>query len=678
MDGANLARASTRNCRDGSIVNAPAAQRNDKVKMPLACRERFRTELNAVQYEAVFHDSGPLLVIAGAGSGKTRTLTYRAARLVEEGVPPGRILLLTFTRKAADEMLKRATLLLDHRCRQIAGGTFHSFAYTVLRRYAPQVGFPHRFTIIDRADAESLIGMLAKARLSGPRHGAFPRKRTLVDIFSKAANKDLGLEEIIDDEYSHFRPYSDEIRTLQADYVAAKTEQALMDYDDLLIKLHHLLESQSDLQQQIAGQFAHLMVDEYQDTNLIQARIVYLLAHQHHNIMVVGDDSQSIYSFRGANFRNIMDFPELFPQTRILTLEENYRSVAPILALTNQLIEQAVEKYPKHLFSRKAIGNPPALVHTGSENSQSRFIVDKIRELRREEVPLEDIAVLFRAGFHAFDLELELNREGIAYVKYGGFKFMEFAHIKDVLAHMRVLTNPYDRLSWARILLLIDKIGPKTAERLYDAIVSRAEGLHGFLAMEVPPRLEGGLAPLQELFREVEDADQVPVEIGERILTYYHPLLVKRYDDHPKRLLHLEQLLMMTEKYDRLEPFLSSVTLEPPSVAIGDTFGTGNPRKDHLVLSTVHSAKGLEWHTVFIIWAMDGRFPSFMSTEDPDQLDEELRLMYVAATRARENLFFMCPDQAYDRISGMILSRPSRFIDGLPEDVLVRQSADIW
>ncbi len=368
----------------------------------------------------------------------------------------------------------------------------------------------------------------------------------------------------------------------------------------------------------------------------------------------------------------------MFPQTRILTLEENYRSVVPILSLTNQLIEQAVEKYPKHLFSRKTSGSAPVLVHTGSENSQSRFIVDKIRELRRERIPLADIAVLFRAGFHAFDLEVELVREGIDFVKYGGFKFMESAHIKDVLAHMRIMINPYDRLSWFRILPLIDKIGAKTAERLYAAIVSRAEGLGGFLEIEVPQRIKAGLAPLRDLIREGADAVQTPVEIGERILAYYYPLLKNRYDDHPKRLRDLEQLLALTEKYDRLEPFLSDMTLEPPNAAVDNTFSTDRHREDRLVLSTVHSAKGLEWHTVFIIWAMDGRFPSFMSTDDPDQLDEELRLMYVAATRARENLFFMCPGQTYDRISGMILSRPSRFIDGLPEDVLDRQSAAIW
>jgi DNA helicase-2/ATP-dependent DNA helicase PcrA len=642
------------------------------------CRERFRNELNTVQYEAVFHDDGPLLVIAGAGSGKTRTLTYRAARLVEEGVQPDRILLLTFTRKAAEEMLKRATQLLDNRCRQIAGGTFHSFAYTVLKRYSPQLGYPDNFTIIDRPDAESLIGMLLKARMSGSRRGAFPRKKTLADIFSKAANKDLPLEDILNDDYPHFLPYSDDVHVLHEDYRSAKVEQGLMDYDDLLIKLLSLLEQRSEDKSRIARQFSHLMVDEYQDTNPIQARIVYHLADHHRRIMVVGDDSQSIYSFRGANFRNIMDFPDLFPGTRVLTLEENYRSVIPILDLTNQLIEQAAEKYPKHLFSSKPANQPPTLVHTGSENSQSRFIVDKIRDLRRDGIPLPEMAVLFRAGFHAFDLEVELAREGITFVKYGGFKFMESAHIKDVLAHMRILTNPYDRLSWFRILLLIDKIGPKSAQRLYDGMASQARGVAGFIDMAPPKRVNPGVERLRGLLSEIGEFDLAPVEIGERILAYYHPLLKERYDNHPKRFRDLEQLLILVEKYEQLEPFLSDMTLEPPSAAVENTFGTGNSPEDRLVLSTVHSAKGLEWHTVFILWAMDGRFPSFMATESPEQLDEELRLMYVAATRARENLFFLCPGQTFDRISGMFLSRPSRFIDTLPEAILTRQAADIW
>jgi DNA helicase-2/ATP-dependent DNA helicase PcrA len=318
------------------------------------------------------------------------------------------------------------------------------------------------------------------------------------------------------------------------------------------------------------------------------------------------------------------------------------------------------------------------LVHTGSENSQSRFIVDKIRDLGRAGIPLQEIAVLFRAGFHAFDLEVELAREGIAFVKYGGFKFMESAHIKDVLAHMRILTNPYDRLSWFRIFLLIDKIGPKSAQRLYDDITSQAKGIKGFIDMAVLKRVNPGVERLRALFREIGEFDLAPVEIGERILAYYHPLLKDRYDNHPKRFRDLEQLLVLIEKYEQLEPFLSDMTLEPPNVAVENTFGTGNNPEDRLVLSTVHSAKGLEWHTVFILWAMDGRFPSFMATESPEQLDEELRLMYVAATRARENLFFLCPGQTFDRISGMFLKRPSRFIDTLPEDVLTRQAADIW
>ncbi len=646
--------------------------------MTSSCRERFRSELNSVQYEAVFHDDGPLLVIAGAGSGKTRTLTYRAARLVEEGVAPERILLLTFTRKAADEMLKRATRLLDNRCRHIAGGTFHSFAYSVLKRYAAATGFPNHFTIIDRPDAESLISMLLKARMSGPQRGAFPRKKTLADIFSKAANKNLTLEDILYEEYPHFTPYSDDIHALQEDYVAAKFDQGFMDYDDLLTKLLHLLESQPEIKNRIADQYSHLMVDEYQDTNFIQARIVCHLAERHQRIMVVGDDSQSIYSFRGANFRNIMDFPDLFPDTRVLTLEENYRSVVPILDLTNQLIEQADEKYPKQLFSSRPSETPPCLVHTGSENSQSRYIVDKIRALGHDGIPYSEIAVLFRAGFHAFDLEVELTNQGIAFVKYGGFKFLDMAHIKDVLAHMRIQTNPYDRLSWFRILLLINKIGPKSAQRIYADIVSQAKGLQGFIDMRPPKRVNPGLERLRSLLRETGEFDLHPVEIGERILTYYHPILKDRYDDHPKRLRHLEQLLNLLEKYEHLEAFLSDMTLEPPNVAVENTFDTGNTQEDRLVLSTVHSAKGLEWHTVFIIWAMDGRFPSYMASESPEELDEELRLMYVAATRARENLFFMCPGQVFDRVSGMILSRPSRFIDSLPEDLLTRQAADIW
>ena len=646
--------------------------------MAPSLRERFRNELNAAQYEAVFHDEGPLLVIAGAGSGKTRTLTYRAARLVEEGRAPESILLLTFTRKAAGEMLQRASRLLDSRCRQIAGGTFHSFANSVLKRYAAVLDYPHSFSIIDRPDSESLIGYIVKDTMDGPKLGAFPRKKTLADIFSKAANKDADLEDIVDTEYPHFLPYLDVLLDIRDAYTELKKQQAFMDYDDLLNNLWILLEEHPDIRKRITAQHHHVMVDEYQDTNRVQARIVKHLAGEHHNIMVVGDDSQSIYSFRGADFRNIMDFPDLFPGTRVITLEENYRSAEPILTLTNQLIDQAIEKYPKTLFSNRGGHSPPQLVDTGSENSQSRFVVDQVMDLTRRGISLQDIAVLFRAGFHAFDLEVELTREGISYVKYGGFKFMESAHIKDVLAYLRVLRNPYDRISWLRILLLIEKIGPKSAQTIFDQIRQKSEGLQGFLTDDSKLASKPGVMDLKEVIAALDDGALLPAQCGERVLTYYLPILKQRFDDHPKRARDLEQLLAIMESYDNLDKFLEDMTLEPPTTTVSGAFGAADDQEDHLVLSTVHSAKGLEWHTVFILWALDGRFPSLMATENDGQLDEELRLMYVASTRAREQLYFLCPGPVYDRMSGMLLSQPSRFLADLPDSVLSRQSGALW
>ena len=646
--------------------------------MALSLKERFRAELNPAQFEAVSHEDGPLIVIAGAGSGKTRTLTYRAARMVEDGHAPETILLLTFTRKAAGEMLQRASRLLDARCHQIAGGTFHSFANSVLKRYAGALDFPNSYSIIDRPDAESLVGFVIKDIINVPKFGAFPRKKTLADIFSKIANKDASLEDIVDVEYPHFLPYLEVLQAILVGYTEIKKQQALMDYDDLLNNLWLLLDQHPDIRDRITTRYHHVMVDEYQDTNRVQARIVRLLAGGHHNIMVVGDDSQSIYSFRGADFRNIMEFPAHFPNTRVITLEENYRSAEPILALTNRLIDQAIEKYPKTLFSKRGGRIPPQLVHTGSENSQSRFVVDKIMELSRQGIHLNDIAVLFRAGFHAFDLEVELTRQGIAYVKYGGFKFMESAHIKDVLAYLRVLCNPYDRLSWFRILLLVDKIGPKSAETLYDHVLQRTNGLHGFLEDDSKLATKPDIQKLKEVMAAIDDPTLSPARRGEHILTYYLPILKHRFDDHPKRVRDLEQLLAIMETYDSLEHFLEDMTLEPPTTTVSGTFRPADDQEDRLVLSTVHSAKGLEWHTVFILWVLDGRFPSLMATENEGQLDEELRLMYVAATRAREQLYFMCPSQVYDRMSGMLLSQPSRFLADLPDTILERQSGALW
>jgi len=637
----------------------------------------YKKALNPSQLEAVNFKEGPLLVIAGAGSGKTRTLTYRVARLVEEGISPDAILLLTFTRKASQQMLKRATALLDNRCERVAGGTFHSFSHGVLRRYASKIGFDHDFSIIDRTDAEQLISMLRKEMGVFSSGRSFPRKQTLVNIFGRAVNKVLSVEDVVLNDYPHFTSQIEAIVALFNAYRKQKAENNLFDYDDLLVYLAMLLKNHADVREKICSTYHYLMVDEYQDTNKIQAEIIYLLAGINKNVMVVGDDSQSIYAFRGANFENIMRFPEVFPGTRIIRLEENYRSVQPILKLTNVIIERATQKYSKILFTRKSGGSLPLLVTTRSENRQSRFVVQKIREIHRKGIPLNQIAVLFRASFHSFDLEIELSREGISFVKVGGFKFMEYAHIKDVLAHLRVISNSLDRISWYRILLLLDNIGPKTAMDIYETIMAEQAGYTGIFAIQPKSRRSKGMVGLKNLFSTIDSKPMSVSQLGEAIVNYYVPILKEKYDDHPKRTRDLEHLVTIMERYNNLEQFLTDMALEPPNTSLNDSFFTEDQDEDRLILSTIHSAKGLEWHTVFIIWALEGRFPSIHALHRKKELEEELRLMYVAATRAKETLIFTCPVQVYDRSSGMILNRPSCFIDNIADDILAEYSADM-
>ncbi len=619
---------------------------------------------------------GPLLVIAGAGSGKTRTLTYRVARLVEEGVPPSSILLLTFTRKAAQQMLQRATQLLDSRCGQVAGGTFHSFGNTILRKYASHLGFPPSFAIMDRVDAEAAISILRKEIDAAAKHRSFPRKHTLANIFSRAVNKMTTIEDVVYDDYPHLSSDMEAIVNLFQAYKHHKGQHQLLDFDDLLVYLQQLLKNHPEIRDRISSSFHYIMVDEYQDTNKIQAEILYLLTGVHKNIMVVGDDSQSIYAFRGANFKNIMEFPNMFPGTRIITLEENYRSVQPILNLTNVIIDQAREKYSKTLFTRKSGGSTPVLVNARDENSQSLFVVRKIQELNQKGVALDKIAVLFRAGFHSFDLEIELNREQIPFIKVGGFKFVESAHIKDVLAHLRVISNPHDRISWYRILLLINKIGPTTAQKIFDAIKNERSGTTGLLTMNFQTAATQGLNRLKDLFSQFDSGPMPVAKMGEAIIKYYSPILKERHDDYPKREKDLEQLHAIMERYDNLEHFLTDMALEPPNNSVGNRLSTETPSEDRLVLSTVHSAKGLEWHTVFIIWALDGRFPSSQSLYKDEDLEEELRLMYVAATRPGKIFISPIRGKLYDHSSGTMLNRPSRFIDMMPESILEQQPTD--
>jgi DNA helicase II / ATP-dependent DNA helicase PcrA len=631
----------------------------------------YEKVLNPAQLASVTHESGPLLVIAGAGSGKTRTLTYRVAYLVENGVDPSSILLLSFTRKASQEMLKRAVQLLDHRCHQVSGGTFHSFANTILRRYCARIGFENGFSIIDRSDSEDLIGMIRKELGAVYDERKLPRKSTLANIFSRSINKGISIEEVIDDDYPHFWPEVEILSEIRDLYQQRKREHNFCDYDDLLVYLNQLLNKNENIRQKLASRYQHILVDEYQDTNRLQADIISLLAGSKQNIMVVGDDSQSIYAFRGANFKNIITFPDRFEDTVIIKLEENYRSRQPILDLTNAMIEEAKEKYSKTLYTKRGSGAKPKLVACFSENGQSRYISDEIIRLVHKGVPLNDIAVLFRASFHSFDLELELASHSIPFIKYGGFKFTESAHIKDVIAHLKILYTPKDRLSWYRVLQLLKKVGPKTAQKIYDAIVEQNIGASGLLSMPLKINPASDIHRLKALIESVID-DTVPIEQkAAAIVQYYLPHLKERFDDHNRRLMDLQQLLTIVERYDHVEDFFADMALEPPSTS---TKGQLTIAEDtgYLNLSTVHSAKGLEWHTVFVIWALDGRFPSHHAIDNTDSLEEERRLMYVAATRAREMLFITYPCQVYDISTQTVLYRPSRFVEGISEDMIER------
>jgi len=630
----------------------------------------YHSELNSAQLAAVTHGDGPLLVIAGAGSGKTRTLTYRVARLVEDGTPPETILLLSFTRKASHEMLRRAAGLLDHRCHRVSGGTFHSFANSVLRRHAGAIGFSEGFSIIDRADAEDLIGLIRKEFGTRAESKKLPRKSTLANIFSRSINKELSIEDIIYDDYAHFEHQLGIIETISKIYQQRKREHFFCDYDDLLVYLHQLLSENDAVRQSLSSFYRHILVDEYQDTNLIQAEIIALLAGEHRNVMVVGDDSQSIYAFRGANFKNIISFPERFPGTRVIKLEENYRSLQPILDLTNSVIEEASEKYSKKLFTRRGGGLLPKLVASMGENAQSRYVVEEINRLLKQGVPLDDIAVLFRASFHSFDLELELTRNAIPFVKFGGFRFAESAHVKDILAHLKVLCTPKDRISWYRILLLISKIGPKTAKAIFESIMTQGRGAIGIIDAGPKGKSNLELLRFKNLIDDLVNSSSPLKEKGERILEYYLPILKERYDDHPKRLRDLQQLVTIMERYDRPDTFLADMALEPPNASINGQLATDRENAGKLVLSTVHSAKGLEWHSVFVIWALDGRFPSHHAMDKPEALEEERRLMYVATTRAQENLTITYPTQVYDRITQTVLYNPSRFLERLAYDMV--------
>ena len=630
----------------------------------------YQQELNPSQYEAATTRDGPVLVLAGAGSGKTRTLVFRVAWMIEEGVDPASLLLLTFTRRAAEEMIQRAEALMGGRCDKVTGGTFHSFANTVLRRYASLLGFANAFTILDRTDSEDAINLIRSRLGLDKKIRRFPRKQTIAEIISLAANKTTSVAEVLDTQFPHLFSELDDLSRIEEYYRQYKHERSLLDYDDLLTHLRELLRTHPEVAQRLSRTYRYIMVDEYQDTNRLQAEIVRLLAHVHHNVMAVGDDAQSIYSFRGATVRNIFEFPDLFPDTKIIKLEENYRSTQPILDLSNEIILQAKESYTKNLFTKKDSGFQPALIEADSERYQSRFVAQKILDLREEGVPLTEMAVLFRSSFHSFDLEIELSNRDLPFVKRGGFRFIETTHVKDVLAHLRVLANPQDAVSWHRVLLLLEGVGPKSSDKILNHVLGGAEQIQRLAEYPGRGAVKTEVQKLAAALQTVADPDLQPREQIDLIVQYYLPILKRNQrDDYPKRQKDLEHFSIITERYRSLDRLLSDMALEPPNSSVGDVLATDRDEEGVLTLSTIHSAKGLEWHSVFIIWAVEGRFPSLYNKED-DDLEEERRLMYVAATRAKENLFISYPINIFDRATGMVLSKPSRFLEDIPRRIL--------
>ncbi|MCL4385227.1 MAG: ATP-dependent helicase [Actinobacteria bacterium] len=672
----------------------------------------YEAELNTAQLEAVKIKEGPVLVIAGAGTGKTKTLVYRAARLVEEGVRPENILLLTFTRKAALNMLKRASKILDERCGKISGGTFHSFANLILRKYAKFAGFNGNFTIIDENDAENAIGII-RARLGyNKTEKRFPLKHTVAELISKSVNKNIPVEFILNTEYPHFMDSLEGIKIIQMEYTKYKKEKMLMDYDDLLLYLKLLLKENEEIRKKISNFYKYIMIDEYQDTNKIQADLAYLIASEHNNIMVVGDDSQSIYSFRGANFKNIMDFPKQYPNCKIITLEQNYRSTQPILDFTNALIENAREKYSKKLFTKMEGDLKPVYIETDDTFMQSKFVVQRVLELREEGIPLNKIAVLFRNAWHSNDLEIELASANIKYAKYGGIKFTEAAHIKDIISYLKISYNPLDSISWFRILQLIEGIGEKTAEFITEEIVENNKGINflkdlvfsgadinGVNINEYKKRYDDNrtlsqsdslkinyhkkyykdLYKLFIMLEKLSDRNLTPFELINIAYDYYKPIFENKYDDFNKRFKDIESLLLISQRYKKLSSFLSDMTIEP--IEESQTHAEPEDKDDEiLVLSTIHSAKGLEWHTVFVIYLVDGFLPSTMSLSSVEEIEEERRLLYVAATRAKQNLYLIKPNYSkkggnYFQSSYCSLSEVTRF---LKENNILEKYTEKW
>jgi DNA helicase-2/ATP-dependent DNA helicase PcrA len=595
------------------------------------------SKLNDAQREAVTADDGPVLLIAGAGTGKTRTLVHRVAWLLEKGVDPRSIVLLTFTRRAAFEMLDKVSFIAGPASRGVRGGTFHGFGQTELRRHAHLLGYTPAFTILDSPDSEQLIGQVRGALGFGGRGHQFPQRKTIHSAISKAINKSTSIESVLLDDWPDHAHHAPEIEQIAARYATVKKQRNVMDYDDLLTLLLRLLREFEATALKLSDRCRYILVDEYQDTNLVQGEIASRLSAMHDNLMVVGDEAQSIYAFRGSAVENILRFPEVHPNARLIKLEQNYRSVQPVLDLANGVLASAKEGFDKRLFTASPGGAKPILLTVDDEDEQATVVAKRIAEWREQGRPLKEIAVLFRSASHSNQLEVELRGRGIPFRKFGGIQFAQAAHVKDLAALVRLVANPKDGGSWERVLAWIEGIGEKTASEIAErAIAATPPGLDPQLYMG--KKYRWALKDLADALAQAAAAGD-PIGTVAEAYKFYRPFFDRFYEeDASTRLRDFDTLFALAQKATSLDDLVGNLTLDPPTAA-DDEVGPD----DWVCLSTVHSAKGLEWDSVFILQLIDGGFPSFYALDDDGSIEEERRLFYVSVTRARRDLLLVRP-----------------------------------
>jgi DNA helicase II / ATP-dependent DNA helicase PcrA len=619
-------------------------------------------ELNAQQRDAATHGTGesagdtrPLLVIAGAGSGKTNTLAHRVANLIRHGADPQRMLLLTFSRRAAQEMERRVGGVLQRALGLPPtqslpnlpwSGTFHSIGARLLREYAGRIGLEESFTIHDRGDAEDLMGLVRHEIGLSETKNRFPLKGTCLGIYSRVLNTRDPLERVLQDTYPWCSQWETELKKLFGAYVEAKQQQNVLDYDDLLLFWAEMM-AEPSLAQEVGERFDHLLVDEYQDTNRLQSEIILAMKPTGQGVTVVGDDAQSIYSFRGATVRNILDFPGQFAQpARIVTLERNYRSTQTILDASNAVIAGARERHTKNLWTEKPSSHRPQLLLVPDEAEQARWVADQVLRQREAGSTLKSQAVLFRTSSHSAALELELARRNIPFVKFGGLKFLEAAHVKDLLAVLRFAQNPRGRMAGFRVTQLIAGVGQATATRLLDAMGEAAQPGEVVQSFEPPAQARQDWALFADLYAQLRNPEVAwPADL-ELAKAWYLPQLERIHDDAQVRKLDIDQLVRLAAGYASRERFLTELTLDPPQ-STSDQSGVPHLDEDYLILSTIHSAKGQEWKAVHVLNVVDGCIPSDMATGTQEELEEERRLLYVAMTRAKEHLHLIVPHRFY-------------------------------